>query len=114
MERQQTSAVLLTAILLDEKRLTEAWEIVETHDAPDDLLEKLAKASEKTHPDKSIAAYKILIERFIGAGNTPAYKKAAKLIDGLAKLQPPDAHSSYVSSLMEKYKAKRNFIKLMK
>lgn len=113
MERQDTSAVLLTAILLDEKRLAEAWEVVETHDAPDELLEKLAKASEKECADKSVSAYKTLIERFVCAGNTPAYKKAVKLIDHLAKLQNPDAHGTYVSSLMEKYKAKRSFIRLM-
>ncbi|HEY8189700.1 MAG TPA: hypothetical protein VIF12_03390, partial [Micavibrio sp.] len=114
MERRPTPAVLLTAILLSEKRLDEAWKIVETHDAPEDLLEELAKASEKKHADKSIAAYKTLIERSIGAGNTPAYKRAAKLIGRLAKLHNDDVQKAYVSSLKEKYKAKRNFIKLMK
>ena len=98
MERQHTPAVLLTAILLAEKRLAEAWDVVEKHDAPDELLAELAKASEKTHADKSVAAYKTLIERFISAGNTPTYKKAAKLIDHLAKLQAPDVHGSYAVS----------------
>lgn len=114
MERRDSPAVLLSAILLDEKRLPEAWEVVKDYDAPYDLLEKLARASEKTLPKESVSAYEMLIERYVSKGNTPSYKKAAKLIGFLAGLRGRDEQAAYVSSLSTKYKAKRNFMKLLK
>lgn len=48
------------------------------------------------------------------AALTPAYKKAKKLIDRLASLQNAPNQNAYVALLAEKYKAKRNFIKLVK
>lgn len=112
-ERKIAPFVLLTAIFLVEKRLEEAWAIVDTYGAPDDLLAGLAKASEKHHREKSIAAYKILVEKFIGAGNTLSYKKAVKLVNTIKTLQDTEVQTAYVIVLKEKYKAKRNFIKLM-
>lgn len=112
-ERKIAPFVLLTTIFLVEKRLDDAWKIVDTYGAPDDLLVELAKASEKNHTEKAIAAYKILIERFVGVGGTPSYKKAVKLVNTLKTLQKTDEQTAYVTLLKEKYKAKRNFIKLM-
>ncbi len=114
MERRPAAAVLLTMIFLFEKRLAEAWEITDIHSAPDDLLERLAVASEKIHPGEATSSYETLVERFVAKGNTPSYEHATKLIDRLAKLRDADEQEAYVSGLAEKYKAKRNFMKLLK
>ncbi|MGQ0527215.1 MAG: hypothetical protein ACT4OY_04190 [Alphaproteobacteria bacterium] len=114
MGRRTAAAVILIQVLLLEKRLSEAWIIVSAYDAPDELLENIAKASEKTHPQESAVAYETLIVRFITKGNGPSYKKTVKLISRLKTLRGSEAYAAYISSLAEKYKTKRNFIKLLK
>lgn len=112
-ERKTAPFVLLAKIFLLEKRLNDAWKIADIYGVPDDLLAELAKVSEKHHTEKSIAAYKMLVERLIGAGNTPSYKKAVTLVDTLKTLQDTEEQTKYVIFLKDKYKAKRNFIKLI-
>lgn len=110
-------AFLLVQILIGGQDFAEAWKIVHEYELSPFLVEELAEASAATHPADALRAYERLAEDRIrtGQGN---YAEAAKLIarmrdirEGLGERAP---HLAYVRGLMERHKAKRNFMKLMR
>ena len=110
-------AFLLVQILISGRDFAEAWKIAHAYELSPFLVEELAEASAGTHPADALRAYEKLVEDRIqsGQGN---YDEAAKLIarmrdirDGMGDHEP---HLAYVRSLIQRHKAKRNFVKLMR
>lgn len=108
---------LLLGFLLEERLLSEAWAVVRTHGCSDPQLERLAVASEESHPAEALNAYAGRVERLLGLGGNGNYEGACKIIRRMATIRHRlgvDAdHTAYVDELAKRHKAKRNFVKLL-
>lgn len=107
---RRSSADLLVEILLQEKAFDEAWTALRKFGGSPGLRERLARATEKTHPGEAIEVYEACVDRLAGSG---AYEEATKLVARLAKLRSVTAQASYVAALKERHGRKRNFMKLL-
>jgi|AGTN01.3.fsa_nt_gi Uncharacterized conserved protein len=110
-------ADLLVRLLMDEKMYDAAWEAVAAHGANDGLLRVLAEASEQTHPRQALAVHIRRVDDLVGAGGNGNYEEAVRLIARIGELRQrlgEDAeHPVYVAGLRTRYKARRNFMKLL-
>ncbi len=109
---------LLLDVLMMEGLFAEAWVIVRTHGCHEGLLESLAEASEESHPAEALKAHARRIERLVdGAGNAN-YRAACELVERMRViregLDEEVEHDAYVGELTSRYKAKRNFMKLLR
>jgi uncharacterized Zn finger protein len=108
---------LLVELLMEEGRLAQAWEAVRAFGCPDFALERLARASEASHPREAIDTYVGLIERNVQRTNNEAYASACRLLTRTARLRAnlgeQAEQSRHVLELRERHKAKRNFIRLL-
>jgi hypothetical protein len=71
---------LLLELLISEKRLAEAWEIVRSHGCSEPRLMGLAEESEHDHPDAKLSACARAVERLAASGGQGNYEQAATLI----------------------------------
>lgn len=112
-----SSAAILVEIHLWEKNIGAAWEAASRGSIHDRLWLELAAAREKDHPGDAAPIYRRLIETAVGQTNNAAYDEAIKLVKKLKPLMvrtgKPVDFAQYVAFLRAKYKAKRNFIKLL-
>jgi uncharacterized Zn finger protein len=112
-----TSVELLLTFLIDERLLAEAWAVVRTHRCSEPLIDRLAAASEESHPAEALDAHARRVERLIGLGGNGNYEGACKIIRRMApirhRLGAADQHAAYLAELMKRHKAKRNFVKLL-
>jgi len=110
-------AVDLVEIHLWEKNAEAAWEAASRGTFSNPLWLKLAATREKDHPGDAVPIYRRLIEIEVGHTNNSAYEEAIKLVKRLkpllARLDNPEDFKQYIALLRAKYKAKRNFIKLL-
>lgn len=108
---------LLLRVLVSEKRLDEAWEVVRGHGCSEPQLVELAKASEHSHPDAALSAYAQNVERLVGLGGQPNYEEASKLIARMQsirkRLDASAEHARFIADFMRRHKAKRNMMKLL-
>jgi uncharacterized Zn finger protein len=108
---------LLLQVLVSEKRLDEAWEVVRGHGCGEPQLVELAKVSEHSHPDAALSAYAQSVERFVGLGGQPNYEEAGKLIARMQsireRLDASAEHARFLADFMRRHKAKRNMMKLL-
>jgi tetratricopeptide (TPR) repeat protein len=111
--RGYSPADLLVRILMDETMFDEAWAVVRDHGASAGLQASLAEASEKSHPREALAVHLARIDRLVSAGGNPGYAEAIELVGRAARLQSPAAQAALVAGLRTRFKAKRNFIKLL-
>ena len=79
-------------ILMATARLAEAWEVTRSLDLHDDLLLRLARASEGSLPEKAAHVYRAVVERQIGLTGRRGYEEACRLLDRLAALEPAAEH----------------------
>jgi uncharacterized Zn finger protein len=90
---------------------------VRTYGCSDPILESLAKASEKTHPPEALAVYATRVDRLVSLGGQGNYEGACKIIRRMQtirkRLGQNADHAAYLADLRSRYKAKRNFIKLV-
>jgi len=107
----------LVEVYLWEKNAEAAWETASRGAISDGLWLKLATTREEGHPGDAVPIYRRLIETAIEQTNNSAYEEAIKLVKRLkpllARLDIPEDFRQYVAMLRAKYKAKRNFIKLL-
>lgn len=107
----------LIEILTAAKRLGPAWDAVRRHGCSAHLLEALAKASERDHPAEALAGYGRLVEQAIASTNQQGYEAAWRLLERMRLLRTrssdTEAHAAHLTELAQRYKAKRNFIKLL-
>jgi uncharacterized Zn finger protein len=108
---------LLLQVLVSEKRLDEAWEVVRGHGCSEPQLVELAKASEQSHPDAALSAYAQSVERLVGLGGQPNYQEASELIAHMQsireRLDASAEHAGFIADFMRRHKAKRNMMKLL-
>jgi uncharacterized Zn finger protein len=105
---------LLLQLLISEKLLVEAWEVVRGYGCSESQLETLAKASEQSHPNDALSAYASRVERLVSQGN---YEEAGKTIARMQsirkRLGATADHAVYLADLRSRHKAKRNLMKLL-
>lgn len=112
-----SSAAILVEIHLWEKNAEAAWDAASRGNIPDQLWLKLAAAREVDYPGDTVPVYRRLIETTVAQTNNAAYDEAIKLVKRLkpllARLDSPADFGQYIALLRAKYKAKRNFMKLL-
>ena len=110
-------AYLLVQIAMMEGLLTEAWAVVKEHGCHPGLLEQLAEASEQSHPVEVLKTYADRVEHSVRLGSNGNYEIACRLLERMRRLRKvlgeTAQHAAYVEDLRSRYKAKRNFIKLL-
>jgi uncharacterized Zn finger protein len=108
---------LLVDMLLEESRADDAWRAARTHRCPDQVIERLARATEGSHPEDAIAAYADLVERHIKLTTNQGYEEACRLLTHLEDLRArrgqSAAHAAHLEDLRTRHKFKRNFIRLL-
>lgn len=112
-----SNAGILVEIYLWEKNVEAAWEAASRGSISDQLWLKLAALREEDHPGDAVPIYRRLIETAVAQTNNTSYGEAIKLLMRLkplvVRLGMPTEFGQYVALLRAKYKAKRNFIKLL-
>lgn len=107
----------LVEIHLWEKNPEAAWEAAARGAISDQLWLMLAATREEKYPGDAVAIYRRFIETAVGQTNNSAYEEAIKLVKKLKPLHVRLGTSAdfvkYIALLRAKYKAKRNFIKLL-
>ena len=115
--RWSSTRELLLQILVSEKRLAEAWEVVRGHGCSEPQLVELAKISEHSHPDAALSAYAQSVERLVGRGGQLNYEEASKMIARMQsirkRLGASADHALFVAEFVRRHKAKRNMMKLL-
>lgn len=112
-----SSAAILVEIHLWEKNAEAAWGASSRGVITDQLWLTLAIEREKEHPGDAVPIYRRLIEKTVEQTNNTAYAEAIKLMKMIKPLLPrldsPADFGQYIALLRAKYKAKRNFMKLL-
>ncbi|CAN7670884.1 SWIM zinc finger family protein [Mesorhizobium sp. LjRoot246] len=106
-------AELLISILIEEKRFDLAWANTREHGASDGLKERLARASEATHPREALTIYAERVNRLAEFGGNDAYAEAAVLIGHMAGLRVASEHVAYLADVKARFGRRRNFMKLL-
>ncbi|MBF0247222.1 MAG: SWIM zinc finger family protein [Alphaproteobacteria bacterium] len=106
-------ADLLIRVLMAEGMFVEAWDAVRTHGASEDLGEALAMAGEASHPREALKVYAAGIDRRVSTGGNANYDEACRLLARMAPLRGQDEHAAHIADLKARFKAKRNFMKLL-
>ncbi len=112
-----SSAAILVEIHLWEKNADAAWEAAQRGDIGDPLWLRLTIAREVEQPGDAVPVYRRLIEKAVEQTNNVSYEEAIKLLKRikplLVRLDRTADFGQYIALLRVKYKAKRNFIKLL-
>lgn len=106
-------ADLLVGVLMQEAMFDTAWLAVHKHGASMAVREKLARASEATHPHEALAVYAERVDRLADAGGNNAYGEAVHLIGRMAQLRGAADQVAYVAAIRQRFGRKRNFMKLL-
>lgn len=100
-------------ILLREKKVDEAVALSRNCVAAKHLVLTLADLARKTHPEVSAPIYRRELEHWVGIGGNRGYDEALSVLKKLLPLLPEKDRRSYLDELRTRFKAKRNFIKLL-
>ncbi len=107
----------LVEIFIWEKDVEAAWHEARTGGCSDDLWMQLAQLREKDHPADAIGVYQAHVDPLVQRTSNNAYAEAVRLIKKIGELAKglgkEEEFAEYVSSLRTKFKAKRNFMKLL-
>jgi hypothetical protein len=112
-DRWSFPADLLVQVLTLEQSFDRAWAVVTAQGASDGVRERLAAASEATHPAEALAVYEERVRGLAQLGGQPAYAEAAELIARMARLRGAAEQAAYVAELKVRFGRKRNFMKLL-
>jgi tetratricopeptide (TPR) repeat protein len=107
------AADLLVEALLAGERRDEAWAAAHRHRMRPGVLEKLAAATEVTHPREAEAVYADAVETRALQGGEQAYAEAAALVARLARLRSEAEQTSYLADLRQRHGRRRNLMKLL-
>jgi len=111
LNRRRYPAETLIHIMMREKMLDAAWEVVHSHTVAMDTKVELARSSEATHPHEAATVYVARIDELVLSGN--GYEEAAKLVKRLAGLRNAAEQKTYVATLRERFARRRSFVKLL-
>jgi len=108
---------LLVEILLSEGDAEQAWKEAQAGGCSDSLWLKLAATREDEHPEDAVSIYQPTVEKLIGQTNNDAYAEAVRRIvkiqNLMHRLDRQSEFEEWRSHLINTYKRKRNFVKLM-
>jgi tetratricopeptide (TPR) repeat protein len=104
---------LLIEILTSEEEFDAAWLAARKHGASTALIEKLARASEATHPREALEVYTRRVDQLAELGGNPAYAEAASLVERMARLRAAPEQAAYVAEVKLRFARKRNLMKLL-
>lgn len=100
-------------VLLHEKNVDEAVTISRKNVASGQLVLMLADQARKAYPEISTPIYRREIEHWAGIGGNRNYEQAIAFLNRLLPLLSVDERRGYLADLRIRFKAKRNFIKLL-
>jgi hypothetical protein len=107
----------MVEILLWEKNPQGAWQAANLGGCTQSIWMKLAALREQDHPLDAVGVYRKYVNPTIEQTNNQAYAEAVKLIKKIQSLMlrlgESKVFATYLAELRMKYKAKRNFIKLL-
>ncbi|KRT54849.1 DUF6880 family protein [endosymbiont of Ridgeia piscesae] len=107
----------LVEIFLWEKEIEAAWQEAVEGGCSEELWLRLAGLREKEHPRDAVAIYQKLIGPIVERTNNDAYAEAAALLSRVEKLMGRLGDKAEfrhnLLQIREKYKRKRNFMKLL-
>lgn len=83
------------------------------HGASHGFKERLARASEATHPREALEAYAERVDQLATIGGNPACAEAAALVARMAALRDSAEQGAYVAALRARFGRKRNFMMLL-
>lgn len=108
---------LRLAIALWEEDLDAAWQVSQQGDCNEGLLHELAHKLEASRPQDAITLYRRMLAPIIQQTNNQAYERAIRLMRRMGELMRAEnltaAFTDELQKLRQRYKAKRNFIKLL-
>jgi hypothetical protein len=104
-------STLLIQFLMEEKMFDRAWQIARQHGASPGLAEALARASEASHPAEALEVYTQRVEEMVVSSG--GYEEASRLVVHMARLRSAAEQAAYVGCLKERYRRRRNFMKLL-
>ncbi|WP_027059668.1 hypothetical protein [Mesorhizobium loti] len=107
------TADLLVSILIEEKQFEKAWINVREYGASEGLKQRLAQASEATHPREALMVYAARVDQMAQLGGDDSYAEAVALIGRMACLRGVSEHSAYLADVKARFGRKRNFMKLL-
>jgi len=110
----KANATLRIGILLGENRVAEAVALAAAQGCAPDLLERLAGKAEKLDPSAAAGLYRRVVEFLMesNSGNS-AYARAAENLRCMRPLLGQAEFTAYLADLRQRFRAKRNFIKLL-
>lgn len=106
----------LVEILLWEEALESAWQEAKAGFCRDDLWLRLADRRAQEHPQEAVAVYRRLVDALVEQTNNRAYEEAIALVEKIRSLAGRGVEPSwddYLDELRFRFKAKRNFMKLL-
>jgi uncharacterized Zn finger protein len=107
----------LVRLFLWERKIEAAWREATSGGCSNDLWLELAAKREKAYPEDALLIYQRQIEPTLARGNNEAYRAAVGLlrkVSGLlAQLGREAEFVGYLQSVRARFKAKRNFVKLL-
>ena len=110
-------AATLVQIFLWENNPTMALREAEAGGCPGFLWREIARALEQTDPERAVTIYKEqlpgVLAKVMDADYRPVIKLVKRVLAILKRLGRSGEFPEYVLSLRERYKAKRNFMKLL-
>ncbi|HPQ72189.1 MAG TPA: SWIM zinc finger family protein [bacterium] len=105
----------LVEIFLFEGDAEAAWNEAKAGGCSEHLWLKLADMREKDHPEDTLTVYQDRVEPTLAQTNENAYRTTIRYLDKIRtlmeRLGKADAFPTYVNSVREKNKRKRNFVK---
>jgi uncharacterized Zn finger protein len=107
----------LVRVFLWEKDIGAAWREAQSGGCSNDLWLQLAARREKDHPEDALPIYRRQIEPTLARTNNEAYREAIGVLRKvralLVQLDKEAEFTEYLQSVCGRFKAKRNFIKLL-
>ena len=114
--RWSLPAELFVGLAMAEGLLADAWMVANAHGCSEVLLDRLAEASEGSHPAEVLKIYTQRVERMLVLGGQSNYANAYDRIERMRRLREglgeTMQHVAYLNDLRSRHKAKRNFMKL--
>lgn len=103
----------LVSVLLWEGNVEAAWTEAREGGCSSRLWLELAEKREALHPADSLPIYMTHVERSVSSGVNSGYEAAVAYVERIRRIESPEKFALYVESLRNRYKAKRNFMKLL-
>ncbi len=100
-------------ILMEEENWTAAWVAVAGGGASPDAQLRLARASDRAHPQEAAEVFRRAVDQLVEGGAAQGYEEAAKLVKRMAALQSPATQAAWVVQLKTRFARRRNFMKLL-